>query len=58
MDSQTFSNISKIIERDSKFTTYKFALLRGVIDIIQENCSSLFKNSPPTLKPSSDATNV
>ncbi|GAB3195284.1 hypothetical protein ABID22_003628 [Pontibacter aydingkolensis] len=37
MDSQTFSNISKIIERDSKFTTYKFALLRGTIDIIQEN---------------------
>lgn len=32
-----FSNISKIIERDSKTTTYKFALLRGVIDIIQDN---------------------
>ncbi len=30
-------NISKIIERDSKSTTYKFALLRGVIDIIQDN---------------------
>lgn len=30
-------NISKIIERDSKTTTYKFALLRGVIDIIQDN---------------------
>jgi len=30
-------NISKIIERDSKATTYKFALLRGVIDIIQDN---------------------
>ncbi|PRY12417.1 HNH endonuclease [Pontibacter ummariensis] len=37
MDAQTFSNISKIIERDSKFTTYKFALLRGTIDIVQEN---------------------
>lgn len=37
MDSQTFSNISKIIERDSKFSTYKFALLRGTIEIIQEN---------------------
>lgn len=33
----TFNNISKIIERDSKATTYKFALLRGVIDIIQDN---------------------
>jgi hypothetical protein len=37
MDKEIFSNISKIIERDSKFTTYKFALLRGTIDIIQEN---------------------
>jgi hypothetical protein len=34
---ETFINISKIIERDSKATTYKFALLRGVIDIIQDN---------------------
>jgi hypothetical protein len=37
MDKEIFSNISKIIERDSKSTTYKFALLRGTIDIIQEN---------------------
>ncbi len=37
MNNQVFSNINKIIERDSKTTTYKFALLRGVIDIIQEN---------------------
>jgi len=37
MRNDVFSNISKIIERDSKSTTYKFALLRGVIDIIQEN---------------------
>ena len=37
MNSEVFSNISKIIERDSKATTYKFALLRGVIDIIQDN---------------------
>jgi hypothetical protein len=37
MTSDVFFNISKIIERDSKTTTYKFALLRGVIDIIQEN---------------------
>jgi hypothetical protein len=34
---EVFINISKIIERDSKFTTYKFALLRGTIDIIQDN---------------------
>ena len=37
MDIHVFSNISKIIERESKATTYKFALLRGVIDIIQDN---------------------
>lgn len=37
MNNDIFQNISKIIERDSKSTTYKFALLRGVIDIIQDN---------------------
>ena len=37
MQNDVFQNISKIIERDSKTTTYKFALLRGVIDIIQDN---------------------
>lgn len=37
MKNEIFTNISKIIERDSKVTTYKFALLRGVIDIIQDN---------------------
>jgi len=37
MDKDIFLKISKIIERDSKATTYKFALLRGTIDIIQEN---------------------
>lgn len=37
MNQEIFKNIGKIIERDSKTTTYKFALLRGVIDIIQEN---------------------
>ncbi|MBC7749112.1 MAG: hypothetical protein H7Z76_11165 [Methylotenera sp.] len=37
MNNDVFQNISKIIERDSKSTTYKFALLRGVIDIIQDN---------------------
>lgn len=37
MNNDVFQNISKIIERDSKTTTYKFALLRGVIDIIQDN---------------------
>lgn len=37
MNQEVFYNISKIIERDSKSTTYKFALLRGVIDIIQDN---------------------
>lgn len=37
MNNEVFCNISKIIERDSKSTTYKYALLRGVIDIIQDN---------------------
>lgn len=37
MNNDVFYSISKIIERDSKTTTYKFALLRGVIDIIQDN---------------------
>jgi len=32
----TLKKINRIIERDSKDTTYKFALLRGVIDIVQE----------------------
>jgi hypothetical protein len=36
MSPTIFANISKIIERDSKTTTYKFALLRGVIDLIQD----------------------
>lgn len=37
MNNEVFYNISKIIERDSKTTTYKYALLRGVIHIIQDN---------------------
>lgn len=37
MNKQTLINVNKILERDSKSTTYKFALLRSVIDVIQEN---------------------
>lgn len=37
MRNEVFSNISKIIQRDNKVTTYKLALLRGVIDMIQDN---------------------
>jgi HNH endonuclease len=37
MNSTIFSNVQKIIAYDSKTTTYKFALLRGTIDIITEN---------------------
>jgi len=37
MQKEVFYNIHKIIERDSKSTTYKFALLRGVIDILQDH---------------------
>jgi hypothetical protein len=46
MNPEIFSNIGKILERDSKSTTYKFALLRGVIDIIQDNSPYVyFENS-------------
>ena len=31
-----FANISRILERDSKATTYKFALLRGTRGVIPE----------------------
>lgn len=42
MKNQIFNNISKLIERDNKATTYKFAVLRGVIDIIQENSPYIY----------------
>jgi hypothetical protein len=35
-DLQNFKTINTIIERDSKDTTYKYALLRGAIEISQE----------------------
>jgi len=35
-DLENFKTINTIIERDSKDTTYKFALLRGVIEVSQE----------------------
>lgn len=37
MDQQTFININTILVQDSKSTTYKFALLRGTIDLINDN---------------------
>lgn len=37
MNNQSYINVNKIIERDNKSSTYKFALLRGVVDIIQDN---------------------
>ena len=37
MDKDIFLNINKIIERESKTSTYKFALLRATIELIQEN---------------------
>ncbi len=37
MDKETFRNINQILARDSKSTTYKFALLRGTIDLIDDN---------------------
>jgi hypothetical protein len=35
-DLQNFKTINTIIERDSKDTTYKYALLRGAVEISQE----------------------
>jgi len=35
-DLQSFKTINTIIERDSKDTTYKYALLRGAVEICQE----------------------
>jgi hypothetical protein len=37
MHSKVFSHINRIIERESKSSTYKFALLRGVIDMVRDN---------------------
>lgn len=37
MHSEVFSHINRIIERESKSSTYKFALLRGVIDMVRDN---------------------
>ncbi|MGY3211940.1 HNH endonuclease domain-containing protein [Mucilaginibacter sp. HD30] len=37
MDQQTFRNINQILARDNKSSTYKFALLRGTIDLIEDN---------------------
>ncbi len=36
MSYEILKNINKIIERDSKDTTYKFALLRATIEVIRE----------------------
>lgn len=36
MQYETLRNINQIIERDSKDTTYKFALLRATIEVVQE----------------------
>jgi CRISPR/Cas system Type II protein with McrA/HNH and RuvC-like nuclease domain len=37
MIDETFLKISKIIEREKKTSTYKFALIRGTIDIVLDN---------------------
>ncbi|WP_462281771.1 HNH endonuclease domain-containing protein [Salinivirga cyanobacteriivorans] len=45
MNPQIFANINKIIQRDSKTSTYKFALLRGTIEIIQDNSPYIISKS-------------
>ena len=37
MSEFSITDLAKIIERDSKDATYKFALLRGTIELIQEH---------------------
>jgi len=37
MPSFSIKDLAKIIERDSKDATYKYALLRGTIELIQEH---------------------
>ena len=51
MNAQIFSNIANILERDSKSTTYKFALLRGVIEIAQENSPYIERKADKVVMP-------
>lgn len=51
MNTETLKNINKIIERDNKTSTYKFALLRGVIDIIQSNSPYIKVESDKAILP-------
>jgi hypothetical protein len=45
MLTEVLKNINQIIERDRKETTYKFALLRATIEVIQEKSPyQRFKN--------------
>ena len=44
-DIAILKNINTILERDSTTTTYKFALLRGVIEVIQENSPYIKKQN-------------
>lgn len=37
MDQQTFRHINQILSQDNKSSTYKFALLRGTIELIEDN---------------------
>lgn len=37
MNQQTFKHINQVLARDSKSATYKFALLRGTIELVEEN---------------------
>ncbi|MGY3212679.1 hypothetical protein ACVW2L_001732 [Mucilaginibacter sp. HD30] len=37
MNQETFRHINQILARDNKSSTYKFALLRGTIELIEDN---------------------
>lgn len=44
MEYEVLKNINQIIERDSKDTTYKFALLRATVEVIQEKSPHIVCN--------------
>jgi len=45
IDTQSFITVSQIIERDSKDTSYKYALLRATIDVISQFDQQIIINS-------------
>ncbi len=51
MEYEVLKNINQIIERDSKDTTYKFALLRATIEVIQEKSPHIVAKGDRVIMP-------